>query len=258
MSIRLKPVFTCIYCGSNGNNLSDEHIMPFGLNGDRILPKASCANCSKVTCKIENACLRQYFGNIRNKLRMKTRNKKQRSNFITAYKNENNGSQSEIILPIDDYPAVFFLPRLKPAFSAQRYIEFRDPSAFRTGFVYYGPPHDKFAEILQSHGATTVDIGKFNIDIFSRMLAKIAHGYCVAEFGYDNVKSYVLDFIINDHGHFSNWVGGQINEFGEIENQSANINHIHNKNTKEIIVFIQFFSHFGSLTYHVCAGKTIR
>lgn len=40
-----QPVNVCIYCGGTGA-LSDEHIIPFGLGGRWVLPKASCAECA--------------------------------------------------------------------------------------------------------------------------------------------------------------------------------------------------------------------
>lgn len=51
------PVGKCIYCGST-NNLTDEHIVPFGLGGNLELPKSSCKECARITSKFELAVLR--------------------------------------------------------------------------------------------------------------------------------------------------------------------------------------------------------
>jgi len=50
----------CIYCGSE-ENLTDEHVVPYGLNGPWKLLKASCANCSKITSVFERFVLRSQF-----------------------------------------------------------------------------------------------------------------------------------------------------------------------------------------------------
>jgi 5-methylcytosine-specific restriction endonuclease McrA len=44
----------CIYCGTL-ENLTDEHIIPYGLGGRSILPKASCSECSNITTNFELA-----------------------------------------------------------------------------------------------------------------------------------------------------------------------------------------------------------
>jgi 5-methylcytosine-specific restriction endonuclease McrA len=40
---RFKRIGVCIYCRDAASDLSDEHIVPYALNGNWILPKASCA-----------------------------------------------------------------------------------------------------------------------------------------------------------------------------------------------------------------------
>ncbi|MGB7836312.1 MAG: ABC transporter substrate binding protein [Xanthobacteraceae bacterium] len=44
------PVGKCIYCPDDGaGGLGDEHIIAYALNGTRVLPKASCPRCARVT-----------------------------------------------------------------------------------------------------------------------------------------------------------------------------------------------------------------
>src|SRR3989338_3816229 len=54
----------CIYCGST-ENLSDEHIIPFGMGGQMVIPKASCKACSGLSSAFEGTCLRTMFGPLR-------------------------------------------------------------------------------------------------------------------------------------------------------------------------------------------------
>jgi hypothetical protein len=49
---------SCIYCGTQADQteakeLSDEHIIPYALGGNLVLPKASCDRCAKETHAFE-------------------------------------------------------------------------------------------------------------------------------------------------------------------------------------------------------------
>jgi len=58
------PVNLCIYCSAT-DALSEEHIVPFGLGGRWVLPKASCAGCASKTSTFEQTCQRTMFGPMR-------------------------------------------------------------------------------------------------------------------------------------------------------------------------------------------------
>ncbi len=68
------PADVCIYCGSTVA-LSDEHIIPLGLGGRLILPKASCAICREAASKFERTCLRTMYGPLRLLYDLPTRRK---------------------------------------------------------------------------------------------------------------------------------------------------------------------------------------
>jgi HNH endonuclease len=63
------PLWRCMYCGDeNRENLTDEHIIPFGLlpkGGDWFLPKSSCLACAEFTKKFEDRCLQFMLGPLR-------------------------------------------------------------------------------------------------------------------------------------------------------------------------------------------------
>ncbi len=62
----------CIYCGAENVTLTDEHIIPFGLGGNWILPKSSCKACATITGQFEQFCLRSMLGNTRIRLNLPT------------------------------------------------------------------------------------------------------------------------------------------------------------------------------------------
>jgi hypothetical protein len=73
-------VGSCIYCSAT-DNLSDEHIVPYGLGGRYVLPKASCPRCAKVTSRIERDCLRTMFGDLRASLNIKGRKRRPKDKY---------------------------------------------------------------------------------------------------------------------------------------------------------------------------------
>jgi 5-methylcytosine-specific restriction endonuclease McrA len=44
---REKEIGICIYCGST-NNLSDEHVLPYGLGGDLMWERFALASCVRI------------------------------------------------------------------------------------------------------------------------------------------------------------------------------------------------------------------
>jgi hypothetical protein len=114
---RYLPVGKCIYCGSDGGlkGLSDEHMVPFSLGGDAILPKASCAACATETSKIELYLARHIFHGLRSHVGAPSRKKSLPS---TLSANISVGDQERsyeflasdqafaLVLPTWDYPGI--------------------------------------------------------------------------------------------------------------------------------------------------------
>lgn len=101
-----EPVNQCIYCGST-HSLSDEHIIPYALNGNLVLPKASCKSCADITKQFEQTVARTIYGTFRNKNQFRTRRKKERPNYIPVYTTGENGIQERIDVTVNDYPNIF-------------------------------------------------------------------------------------------------------------------------------------------------------
>ena len=67
------PVGHCIYC-SGTDNLTREHIVPFGLHGNAVLPAASCARCRQITSAFEFQVLRGPMRAVRLLRKLRSRN----------------------------------------------------------------------------------------------------------------------------------------------------------------------------------------
>src|SRR5436305_1544116 len=74
-----KPIWFCIYCSdgtikeATKRKLQLEHIIPFGLGGNQLLPRSSCKRCGKETGSVEQDCLRMMLGATRIRLNLPTR-----------------------------------------------------------------------------------------------------------------------------------------------------------------------------------------
>src|SRR5262245_11922729 len=69
------PINYCIYCDVSGQDtsLTDEHVVPYALNGDIVLQSASCEACAKITSGIELFALRRMYHEVRIHLKTQTR-----------------------------------------------------------------------------------------------------------------------------------------------------------------------------------------
>src|SRR6266508_6142095 len=67
----------CIYCGAR-EDLRDEHVIPYGLEGEYVLRQASCRECEKLTSRFERAVLRDLLLPARTSLEIRTRRPKDR------------------------------------------------------------------------------------------------------------------------------------------------------------------------------------
>ena len=246
------PVGQCIYCRSvfRGKELSREHIIPEGLGGRRILPKASCRKCATITSKFERLCLQEMLNGPRRMLRIsgkKRKHKRTRPVYVGYY--EDNQLVGREINP-ESHPGLFGLP----VFSNPG-ILFGRPSGqpfLITGVkpVLFASDYELRSELLGSPSLLTI----VPFYEFCQLLAKIAHAHAVAEFGLDKFDSFVTNMILGIDKNFADYVGS----LGDIENRK--INSLHTVATgydrKPIIyVNINLFAPMNSHFYQVAVGQ---
>lgn len=200
-----KPAEVCIYCGSTNENLSNEHIIPYGLNGDLVLPEASCARCASLTSQLERTILRGELRHIRAALGLRTRRPQDRlATYPLTVVTERGRMQ--IHAPIEDHPVILPTPVfLPPAFLDRReYTSGVQCVGVRT--IKWGPDPE---EVAKRYGARQLSI---SVDTkpaeFARMLAKIGYCYAVAELGRPAFEDvFVLPAIFGRTGDIGRWVG---------------------------------------------------
>jgi hypothetical protein len=186
------PVGRCIYCGRAGGlqGLSKEHISPFGLSGACILPKSSCASCRQMTGAFEQVCLRVNFHNFRVHSNLPTRRPKERPKDLPLNILRNQTYQT-IRLPVEDHPHHLMMPVFQPpGIFTSAHLPF-DYAGTTMLVIYF----DGWVEKTSKVSCKEILPHNFDFESFVRMLAKIGHGYAVAELGLNSFKPLLADLI---------------------------------------------------------------
>jgi hypothetical protein len=130
----------CIYCDSTTKCLTDEHIMPYSLQGNTYIKDACCEPCRKKIDPIDRHLGRSVFGQYRVHADIQTRNPKERPKTLPA----RFTVRSETVLmdlPIADHPYTLAMPIWgDPGFFRAALIDAPFPQAFYH-LYQYSPPN---------------------------------------------------------------------------------------------------------------------
>lgn len=220
--IVLADINQCIYCLTREGKLTQEHIVPFGLNGEHILLHASCQKCAAITSKSEGTVLRETFIAARKRLNLKSRHRK-------AW----------------DSPKDVFTTLLFPI---------SEPPAHLTGKEYVHGVNVKGLTIIPLAGSARKQTVTFHGNDFERMLAKIALGFAVGACGlmaFDDI--YVLPGIRGEKEDIGRWVG---RAEGLLLPYRGLMYYVHVQLIKkEVICRIKLFAMLNPPEYLVVVGK---
>lgn len=240
---------SCQYCNINDPliELSNEHIIAYGLGGRLVLPKSSCNACSVITGAIEEHCLKRLFGDTRFYMGIKSR--KRGIPKTAPIELANNLETSTIQVPINDFPACLLM------FSFPNFPE------ILLGF----PPKEEFAGqvCLRPLSKNVNKYGKIKLLsnptkslAFGRMLAKIAHSYAIAELGINSFIPYLENLILGKKPLYpSQFIGGSI--IKEPKGTELHEIRIEQRQDKFIVVRIHLFSSYDMPVHYVVAGEYI-
>ena len=212
----------CIYCRAEPgpDELTDEHSLPKGLGGKRILRKASCKRCQKITSANELNVLRTMWQVGRRSLGYggKNKNDKDTINVRTVSGDVPIGMKDAIVKsskhPVPDpsppFSAIQFYEdeRIEfdeAPFSIVTYVTGTRPS--RLGFN--DPPIDQLYWIELRDLKERADKARgerpalgyqttINTACISQLIAKIAHCYAVDEFGLEKLTPFLADYIAEE------------------------------------------------------------
>lgn len=236
-----------------------EHVVPAGLGGWRTLPAASCEKCRKITHGFETKALRHVIGPGRYWLGIPASKKNKRPDFWPAYAYSDGAADQKVMIPISELP--FFL--CLPTFTANSAISGlippeHIPDDVDEWFIVTEDPVSLGAK-LKTHGADYLSVN-FDHLAFARMLAKIAVGYCVIEFGWNNFTPAVTPLILGDTNVYRDVISSSQlrteNSHGDLERRyEHDISHcISSGKVPMVCVRIDLFKNLAAPSYYVLAG----
>jgi len=259
---RFSAVGACIYCGASGDSarLSDEHIVPYALNGKGILPAASCSDCAKETAKFEGRLTRGVFLPIRLQGNFRTRRPKERPSKLPMYDVVEGGFApiNPEYVPIDMYPAFHTLPE----FERPGILAGEEPAGeFKNVRLHAWWPPDLQSRLghLKAAGMKKKSLSGFLFNDFVRLIAKIAHGVAVANYGHASFHPFLLETILNRSTSAAYYIGGTGERLPEKENETHRvttaIHHVDEKVLLVVTIRLFAFMHPPAPIYVVVAGE---
>ena len=199
---RSRALGCCIYC-SRQDELTDEHVVPYGLGGKSVVRKASCAGCAAHTGAIEQRLLRGHWWPYRRRLGLSSRRPHEQPSHVAVKLLRASGEELSALLPIEQHNIALI-------------FQF-DPPSILSGKTRPEPPFARgiLAKQLDHPPRTAVVDGKeialqvddkvempVNLDVadFTRFLAKVAHSYAISRRGSKACSEYFLPPIILGSG----------------------------------------------------------
>jgi hypothetical protein len=193
----------CIYCGATGN-LSDEHVIPFGLAGEWVLRHASCATHRDVTSRFERTVLRGPINIPRTIMGIRTRRKKERPRSLSLTVLV-DGQEKELSFDPADHPGFFAMPVFQPPGRLEGVAVqgIRKPVDFVVPYRKARYPNPG-----ASLGAAAARVPFPDLIALARLLAKIGYGFAVACLGLEAVGANgCLPSILGVSEDIGEWVG---------------------------------------------------
>ncbi len=256
---RYSTIGYCIYCGVSANEkkLGDEHIFPLALCGNLVFLDASCRCCAEhINKNFEGPLLRKTFGILRSRLKTWTRHPKERINTFVCEFVDDCGKSIQVTLPVSEYP-LFIMPYT------------RDPPALLQGKS--GSPMPPLSQVrfreITPGALPKLKGGKFfQIWVVGQLqleMAKIAHGYAVAEGRMSGFDALLPPLILGQDPYISDYVGGTemtAKEFSERFKTGSNFNEIRLmtlffKDEEFLIALVQIFAILDAPVFQVVIGR---
>lgn len=201
------PVGRCIYCGERNAKLTEEHIVPRGLNGNLKLPEASCGICQGKIQKVEDEVLGKTFAKLRYRYDLKSYNKKNwPTEFQVTVGEDSDPCKAVFSVPNSSLP---FVGWALPVFELPGCCTRLSPEQSRPGQLHCVLSQPDASHLLSYGDGKPVgmNLGSVNTSVFARFLAKIAHSFTYAVLG-DGFEPCLPRLILDGSKHPTYWVGG--------------------------------------------------
>jgi hypothetical protein len=201
----------CVYCGAK-DDLSDEHVIPYGLSGDLKLKDASCPRCRDITSRLEGELLRGHWRAQRQYLGLKSRRSSEVVPDLPIKVIRANGETVEALLPIKSQ-SIGFLFEFRPPTILDGRVTLDEPAASEAYLKMFAePPRDV---IINGDFVRLLPDDKFEIPVkfesadLCRFLAKVAHCYAISRRGLSAFSEFFLpEYILGKTAGILTYVGG--------------------------------------------------
>jgi hypothetical protein len=251
--VRYGPVGRCVYCGEGEERvgkLSLEHIFPFSLGGTYELPEASCSTCAGIiNSQIETPISGGDWGDLREKFRLPTRGKTSRTHVKVS-----DHFGRDLLIPLADFPT--FAPSYR--FGTARLISGSDAEQ-RREIHLLSEEAEKDALCKAKHpGWDGIYSFRAKNDRFARLLAKVAYGFTVAQFGSAWFRETITPIILGQVEDYTTHVGGDLDgyEWSEELNVAPNFKvRMIGPDLGLVVVDIAFVKDDPKSRYHVVVGE---
>jgi HNH endonuclease len=259
-AMQYPPAQRCVYCfktrEQTTKELTDEHIIPFALQGHLLLPRAVCEGCQPIINEqIEQPLLNEMFWNIRFRGRLQKRSPSKRPQTLRFEFLDKNGAPT-VDVPTKEFPEYLAVPY----FSPPAVLQFGwDSKETDSGIKVSISPKDihKHRAVLEGR-----EIEFQNVDrkAFCRLLAKIAHSYAYAEIGYNRFATYrpVLPrLILADDPKWWLVVGGNGPQAPAQNDALHTIGRstVRRENVEYFVVDLRLFAFMGTPQYQIVVGE---
>jgi hypothetical protein len=242
---KLGEVGACIYCGST-EDLSDEHLIPLALEGPFVLDRASCGACAKLTGRFEGELLRGWLLPSRLALNLKTRHPRKRPTTLVI--ETATGSRQ---VSVSEYPTLLYLPVFELPALVRGAADHR--LLVRPKHVSINLAHVPLPALLARHGPGAWVESTLDPYTFAQLLAKIAHGFAVAQYGVRGFVSDVLQpMLFSDRELLGRYVGGAADQ----RLSDAGLHGVQLNEVDGVIhARIRLFAQLGGPEYLVVVGR---
>lgn len=254
--MRYPPVGFCIYCGARNNKLSEEHIIPYALNGAMVLPMASCKSCERETHSYEYTVCRRIFGNFRIRYNVRSRRKKERPSHIEIGTISKDGTPGKTIVPANEHPITLILYK----FEESDYLKGNREEDSKFNWVPI-PIFSKkeLDELVEKYNWDRLLEVKMVPVEFARMLGKIAYSFVVAEATLDGFTPFqqLIDVILNRNDNVSYLIGGDwdIPPSDPAGYHQIAMKYLIRDGYVDVIVEMRLFPAFETPLYRVVVGR---
>lgn len=251
---RYAPVGSCIYCGSP-DDLRDEHIVPFGLGGNLVLPDSTCGECADITSRFERSVLRGPMRPIRVMRGIQSRRRHRGAPTHLPLQVRFAEDWETVQIPVTEYPLLlqFFVYDVPGCLQPETYgygLRVRGQMTFS-----FGPRPE---EVLARLGARQVRVSQTYVPgDFAKMTAKVAYSMAVAVNAIDptNGKPEVVRSILGEVDDVGRWVGMVSQPRRRIRDVLHHVAVQRDSEHHLLVGHVQYLTDTGTPTYVVVLGS---